>query len=209
MVILTGAEPTLDGGGELALESEADVTEALSEMASLVGVPGRSCLDIEARLGWREGKTGGNVEVTDDGVALPAVGVSAFEGTSRKVFGVFRTKGDCAEIADGVLGGKGGNAEAAVEEEADEEATVDLLGGSEGVVVVLSAGFEGTEILRIPGGGRFSLLGAVGVATTTDAGVGVAGAVFLLLTAGVLGGLLGVTGGALAFPESKAGKSSD
>lgn len=111
-------------------------------------------------------------------------------------------------MADGVLGGKGGNCEAAAEDEAEEEATVGLLGGSE-EVAVLSAGFEGTEMFNIPGGGRFSDLGAVVVATTADAGVGVAGAVFLLLAAGIFGGLLGVTGGALGFAESKAGKSSD
>lgn len=54
MVVLTGAEPTFDGGGELALDIEADVIEALSEIASLVGVAERSSFEIEARLGWRE-----------------------------------------------------------------------------------------------------------------------------------------------------------
>jgi hypothetical protein len=51
VVVLTGAEPTLAGGGELALDMEADVMEALSEMISLVGVPGRSSLEVDARLG--------------------------------------------------------------------------------------------------------------------------------------------------------------
>jgi len=54
VVVLTGAEPTFDGGGELALDIEADVIEALSEIASLVGVAERSSFEIEARLGWRE-----------------------------------------------------------------------------------------------------------------------------------------------------------
>lgn len=48
----TGAEPIkFDGGGELALDIEADVIDALSDSISLVGVPGRSMRDTEARLG--------------------------------------------------------------------------------------------------------------------------------------------------------------
>jgi hypothetical protein len=50
----TGAVPTLPpiGGGELALEIEVDVTDAVSENISLIGVPGRftdailACLDL-------------------------------------------------------------------------------------------------------------------------------------------------------------------
>ncbi len=37
---LTGAEPTLVGGGELARDIEVDATEALSDIFSLSGVPG-------------------------------------------------------------------------------------------------------------------------------------------------------------------------
>jgi hypothetical protein len=75
VVVLTGAEPIFDGGGELALDIEADVVEALS-VISLVGVPGRSCLDIDARLGWRDGGNGGAcTDVAEDG-PLPAVSVS-------------------------------------------------------------------------------------------------------------------------------------
>lgn len=87
-MVLTGADPTLDGGGELALDSDADVIEAVSDMISLVGVPGRSSLDADARLGWREGgKTGGNIDVAEEGVAHPG-GASAFGvGTTRIVFG--------------------------------------------------------------------------------------------------------------------------
>lgn len=48
MFARTGAEPTLEGGGEFALEIEADVIEALSEIISLVGVPERSSLLIDA-----------------------------------------------------------------------------------------------------------------------------------------------------------------
>ena len=41
----------MDGGGEFALDMEVDVIDALSDIISLVGVPGRSYLDIDARLG--------------------------------------------------------------------------------------------------------------------------------------------------------------
>jgi len=49
--ILTGAEPTFVGGGELALDSEADVIEAPSDIISLVGVPGLSKRVMDAKLG--------------------------------------------------------------------------------------------------------------------------------------------------------------
>lgn len=54
VVVLKGAEPIFAGGGVFALDKGADAVEALS-VISLVGVPGRSCFDIETRLGWREG----------------------------------------------------------------------------------------------------------------------------------------------------------
>ena len=45
VVCLTGADPTLLGGGELALDIEVDVIETLSETISLTGVPRRDgCL---------------------------------------------------------------------------------------------------------------------------------------------------------------------
>lgn len=45
MVCLTGADPTLLGGGELALDKEVEVIETLSEIISLTGVPRRDgCL---------------------------------------------------------------------------------------------------------------------------------------------------------------------
>lgn len=95
VVALTGAEPTLDGGGEFALDIEVDVTEALSDIISLVGVPGRSCLDIDARLGCRDGGNCGNADVTELGVALPAAGVSGFmEEAIRNVLGAFVDIGD-------------------------------------------------------------------------------------------------------------------
>lgn len=52
VVVRTGAEPIkFEGGGELALDIEAEVIDALSDIISLVGVPGRSILVIEAKLG--------------------------------------------------------------------------------------------------------------------------------------------------------------
>jgi hypothetical protein len=81
-------------------------------------------------------------------VALPAVGVSGFTmGAIRSVFVAFLDNGDIIEEADGVLGGKGGNAAAA---------EGSLAGTSEGVLVV---SFEGIEIFRVSG--RFSLLEGV------------------------------------------------
>ncbi len=50
MVARTGAEPTFVRGGELARDIEAEVMEALSDTASLVGLPGRSSLETDARL---------------------------------------------------------------------------------------------------------------------------------------------------------------
>ena len=50
VLTLTGAEPTFDGGGEFALDIDAEVMEALSDMISLVGVPDRSIFEAEAKL---------------------------------------------------------------------------------------------------------------------------------------------------------------
>jgi hypothetical protein len=47
---LTGAEPTFDGGGEFALDIDAEVIDALSEIISLVGVPDRSIFEADAKL---------------------------------------------------------------------------------------------------------------------------------------------------------------
>lgn len=49
---LTGADPILTGGGVFAREIEAEVNDALSDILSLIGVPG-TCTD--ARLPLREG----------------------------------------------------------------------------------------------------------------------------------------------------------
>jgi hypothetical protein len=50
VVVRKGAEPTFVGGGELARDIEAEVIEALSDTASLVGLLGRSSLETDARL---------------------------------------------------------------------------------------------------------------------------------------------------------------
>lgn len=141
VVVRTGADPILDaGGGELALETDAEGIEASSENISLAGVPGRSNFAIDARLGWR--RFGGNIEDADDGVA---VGVSAFGvDVTLNVFGA-RGAGDCAREA--VLGGSGGNA-------AEDEA-IAFFAGESGIVTV---GLDGTEILRMPGVERLSTI---------------------------------------------------
>jgi hypothetical protein len=191
VVALTGAEPTLDGGGEFALDIEVDVIEALSDIISLVGVPGRSCLDIDARLGCRDGgNCGGKADVTELGVALPAAGVSGFmEEAIRNVFGAFVDIGDWIEDADGVLGGNGGNA---------VEVDASFAGTSEGVLAVAF----GTDIFRMPG--RLSFLDGVWTAAEVIADDFLLAAVddgFTLEGVGVAG--------AFAFGLSSAGKSSD
>jgi len=50
-VARTGADPILEGGGELARERDAEVIDALSDMVSLTGVADLSSRDIDARLG--------------------------------------------------------------------------------------------------------------------------------------------------------------
>ena len=50
VIFLTGAEPTLPGG-EFARDIEVDVNDALSDILSSSGVPGRC---IEVMLGRRE-----------------------------------------------------------------------------------------------------------------------------------------------------------
>ena len=88
VVCLTGAIPTLPGGGEFARDMDAEVIDALSDISSPIGVAGRL---IEARLGCLDGSlpaptglaaTGGRAE-------LSAVdGVSAFwVGRTRIVLG--------------------------------------------------------------------------------------------------------------------------
>ena len=71
VVCRTGALPTLVGGGELARDIEVDVKEALSEILSLIGVPGHW---IFVKLGRREG---GLVEtvVADSGIVGDATAV--------------------------------------------------------------------------------------------------------------------------------------
>lgn len=145
------------------------------------------------------------MEVTEDGVALPAAGISVFGvDVRRKVVGALRDNGDWIDVTEGVLVGRGGNADGG---------TADLPGVA-GPVGVLVEGFVGTEMFR-PAAARFStafgvddcgvcklLTGTsdfllVEVATITLA------AFFLVEIAGVADVL------ALLLPLSRAGKSSD
>lgn len=136
------------GGGELALDKDADVIDALSDIISLVGVPGLSKRGIDARLAWRDGgKLGGNIEVTEDGVALPAVGASVFGvEVSRSVFGPVRDRGD-ATLAAGVLAGNGGKADAA---------TIGLLELSAASTTGFGVALAGTDMFS-PAVARFSV----------------------------------------------------
>jgi hypothetical protein len=169
-------------------------------MISLVGVPGRSSLEFDAMLACREGaKFWGNMDVVDDGVALPVGGISVLGvGTSLKVFGAFLASGDWT--AAGLLVDSGGKAIGAIAD----------LGVVSGATAGLEAGLEGTEMFRIPA--RFSfafvVLGAAGallVEVTADfltvaaTGIALVGAV-VLVSAGIVVDL------ALLF--SRAGKSS-
>lgn len=144
VVFLTGAEPILDGGGELARENEVDVMDALSEIASLVGVPGRSCLDADTRLACLDaGNVGAKVDVVDDGVATLGAGVSDFLfGGILKVLG-FRAKGDCTVVPVGVLAGaKGGYSED------DAASTAGLFADSVAALVLLA--FVSVAMLKTP-----------------------------------------------------------
>lgn len=86
------------------------------------------------------------MDVTEDGVALPAVGVSVFGvDVRRKVVGALRDRGDCTAAVDGVLDGSGGNAAAATAG----------FPGVAGPTGVLAADFTGTDILR-PAADRLS-----------------------------------------------------
>ena len=165
-----------------------------------MGVPGRSSLEFDAMLACREGaKFCGNMEVVDDGVALPAGGTSVLGvGTSLNVFGAFLVSGDWT--AAGVLVGSGGKAEGAIAD----------LGVVSGATAGLATGLEGTEMFRIPArfsfafvvpGAAGALLAEVtaGFLTVVVTGIALVGAV-VLVAAGV------VVDFALLF--SRAGKSS-
>lgn len=136
------------------------------------------------------------MEVTDDGVALPPVGVSVLGvDVRRKVVGALRRSGDWTEATDDVLMGSGGNADAGTAafpgvagpaETLEEEA-------SEGTRTFKPARFSTAFRVdcELPAGtSDFLALGAT-TAFTTD---------FFVANNGVLD---------FIFPLSKAGKSSD
>lgn len=91
-ICLTGAEPTLVGGGVFAREIEAEVSDALSEILSLIGVPG-SCID--AKLPLREGCL---FEAAGGG-KLAFKGEADGKGGGASATGVARTRivRDCVE----------------------------------------------------------------------------------------------------------------
>jgi hypothetical protein len=201
VVALRGAEPTFDGGGELVRDKGADVVEALS-VISLVGVPGRSCFEVDTRLGWREGGNGGAcVDVADDGVAI-AMGVSVrgAEATRSILAELLRATGDCNGAAGGVLADNGGKADELIEDFAASSTTLDV-------------DFPGIEIFVNPGGrGRFSdaLVADVGTAEATAVEIGVF--LFAVVDIATFAGLAAFV--ALVFVTclvlllSRAGKSS-
>jgi len=104
---LIGAVPTLPlGGGEFARDKEVEATEAMSDIRSLAGVPGRlidvmlGCLD-GILAATAAGKGGGTLEDEDTGGGVSALGVA----NTRMVLGcVGRFKGEPVEVAAGVPG---------------------------------------------------------------------------------------------------------
>jgi hypothetical protein len=104
---LTGAVPTLPtiGGGELALEMEVEVIEAVSEINSLAGVPGKlteailACLDLSLSTVGIWGRDGADAAERGGGVSVFGV------ATTRNVLGgAVRLIGDPVAAAAG-LGG--------------------------------------------------------------------------------------------------------
>lgn len=184
-----GAEPILDGGGEFALDIEAELIEAVSEMASLTGVLVRS-RRADAMLGCRDvGRLGMTAEVAEEGVGASDLGV----GTTRIAFGPVRIAGDCS--ATGVLAGSGGKALAGA------GVVVDGLGVSgvgTGLWLAVAA-----AILRTAGVGFFSA--TFGVAAAFDWPWGALADFFGTVVEG-FSGVTGMTSGALPF--SSFGNSS-
>ena len=78
MICLTGADPTLPGGGEFARESVVEAKDILSQNFSLAGVPGRS---IEIILGRRDGC----LLMVGGAIAGEAGRVSAFGGGGTRL----------------------------------------------------------------------------------------------------------------------------
>jgi hypothetical protein len=130
--------------------------------------------------------------VTEVGVPLPAEVISVLD-VSRSVFGGTRDSGDWTFAVDGVLTGKGGNA--------DEGA---FLRGVSTTTdpVALGINFEGTAIFRL-GVERFS------AALVDDCATGMLPerpTVFLFTIGALLDAVATVC---LPLPDSRAGKSSD
>lgn len=192
---LTGAEPIFGGGGELALDSEAEVRDALSDIASLVGVPGPSSLVIDARLGWREVEMlGKKIEVVEDGVTRGVVIASGLAGAAiLNVLGLLR--GNVGWGTEGFKAGKSAGV------------TTGLIGGVSEEEDTLVVGFWPTETFKIPG--IFFSLNLAPDETELEGPVGI----FLVASVGDLTKVAPGVGGSTALPfallVSSAGKSSD
>jgi hypothetical protein len=113
VLVLTGAEPTLVGGGELGLDRDAEVRDALSDISSLAGVDGRSVRDSETILGCllKEGEGSAAADRGNDTTGAAAASTLA-AGTTRKVLGAVLMAGDETTGEAAVLGGSAGNAAA-------------------------------------------------------------------------------------------------
>lgn len=214
MVARTGADPTLEGGGEFARETDVVVIDALSETISLPGVPDLSSLETDARLGWRDGRgsPGGYIEVADEGADNPVThsvfdGSSAFGvGNTLNVLGAFRTAGDESVVEAGVLGGSAGKSEGTVclivVSEFDDfglvslvdcitDCTVRLRTGADAAVEPLTVGLEPDRAFRDVED-EVACFFTIGVATIVD----------LFETDAF------VAAGSFGFPDSSEGKSS-
>jgi hypothetical protein len=193
VVDLTGAEPTLFGGGELGLDNEADVIEALSEIISLTGVLGRSSLVIEAILGWRESTLTALPPNTCIGIVTSTGGDSVFGvGTSRRVFGAGLLGGFCADIEVVLVEGNGGKADV------DAAVFTGVLGP---LAVSVLDNCAGTAILSMTPGVCFF------PAVFTPAGLTV-GVTIDFFDRVIERGPEGVVGTSFPFPFSSIGKSS-
>lgn len=204
MVVRTGADPILEGGGEFARENDVVVMDALSDIISLTGVPDLSNRVAEARLGWRdEGSPGGCIELADEGADMSVLGNASVLGVGNtlKVLGAFRMAGDKTLAEAGVLGGKAGKSDGA-----------DCFTGVSPSVEFGSVSFiDCIARLRVGTAAVDRLVvdfGSEGVATGIEVVLG------FFLTAGVNAvGLLEVNGfavgvGSFDLPGSSEGKSS-
>ena len=159
---LAGADPTLGGGGELARDKEVDVTEALSDIFSLIGVPGGW---IEEKLPQRDtcllAAEPAVAAATDGEAAAARGGVSAFGvGTARMVRVWFWRVTDGREVADAAVAGVLGWETPDVIGRTDSFVSTDLLSPDEAATDPKSF-FEASfaaAMSSFPGSWRFSIV---------------------------------------------------